>query len=96
MKDNMAKKPAANAQETSLKDDFENLTNGIQRILDLGAEALAEAEEKTEKVAEMAADSAEYAKMVKEVKAAQARAGDAFKQAEELINAANDLLPNKK
>ena len=103
MKNNAAAKPAVKAQdsspkakESSLKDDFDSLTNGIQRILDIGAEALAEAEKKTEQVAKMDAASAEYTRMVAEVKAAQARASNAFKQAEELITSANELLPKKK
>ena len=103
MKNNMAAKPAVKpqdsspkAKESSLKDDFDSLTSGIQRILDIGAEALAEAEKKTEQVAKMDVASTEYAKMVAEVKAAQARAGNAFKQAEELIASANELLPKKK
>lgn len=95
MKNNTVKQPAA-AAESSLQDDFNKLTDGIQRILDLGAEALAEAEEKTAQVAKLQAGSAEYADLVLEVKAAQARAGNAFKQAEDLITSANDLLPKKK
>lgn len=103
MKNNVATKPAvkpqdasSKAKDSSLKDDFDSLTSGIQRILDLGAEALAEAEKKTEQVAKMDATSAEYTRIVAEVKAAQARAGNAFKQAEELIASANELLPKKK
>ncbi len=96
MKNNDVQNSEFNAEESSLQDDFNGLTSGIQRILDLGAEALAEAEEKTASLAEIKAESEEYAITVAEVKAAQARAGNAFRQAEELISSANELLPKKK
>lgn len=83
-------------KKSSLQDDFSGLTNGIQRILDLGAEALLEAEQKTASLAKIKAESEEYAIIVAQVKAAQVRAGNAFKQAEELIKSANELLPKKK
>ena len=73
---------------------FESITDGIQKILDFGAEALSEAESKLEEAAELDVDSEEYAQLVQEVKDAQARAGEAFGQAEELIKAANELLAN--
>lgn len=92
MKNNMMQ----NQADATLQEDFENLTGGIQRILDLGSEALAEAEAKTEEVAMMDPESSEYERAVQEVKDAQARAGNAFKQAEDLITAANELLPNDK
>ncbi len=76
----------------SLREDFDNLTENIQAILDIGAEALAEAEEKTEIVAQVDPDSFEYEQLVEEIKEAQARAGHAFEQAEKFIAAANDLL----
>jgi len=81
--------------QDSFQNDFESLTNGIQRIIDLGGEALSEAEEMTEIVAQLDPNSEEYAITVQDIRDAQARAGDAFKQAEDLIAAANELLPNK-
>lgn len=82
-------------QSPSLQEDFDNLTNGIQRILDLGAEALAEAEEKTELVSQMDPESEDYLDLIEDIKAAQARSGSAFQKAEELIDAANDLFPKQ-
>jgi hypothetical protein len=96
MKNNVANKSEINTAESSLQDDFDGLTSGIQRILDLGAEALAEAEEKTAKIAKINPESDEYSAIVAQVKAAQSRAGNAFKQAEELINSTNELLLKKK
>lgn len=81
------------ALRQSLKEDFDNLTENIQAILDIGAAALVEAEDKTNQVAQMDPESLEYDQIVQEVKDAQARAAQAFDQAEKFIAAANDLLP---
>lgn len=89
----MKNTPMPNEADSSLKADFEALTDGIQRILDLGAQELADAEAKTEIVATLDPESEEYERLVQEVKAAQSRAGRAFQQAEELLAAANELLP---
>ena len=95
MKNNTAKKTAVQEPDSSLAADFKRLTNGIQKILDIGAASLAEAEAKTAKVAKLDAESEQYIKIVAEIKAAQAKAGHAFKQAEELISATNELMPKK-
>ncbi len=79
----------------TLQELFEELSAQIQLDLDEGGEALAMAEEKTVKVAEADPTSPNYKQMVEEVKALQAKAGAAFKRAENMINTTNELLPKK-
>lgn len=76
------------------QEDFDHIFSGIQKILDIGAKALDEAEEKTAKLQNLDYNLPEYETLFFEVTLAQERAREAFVQAEELIKSTMELLNN--